>query len=118
VASFLSEGDGWPALDSSQDTELIGRLDVRQVGGRWHPTAVPPRASVGGRGAVFLHRDGVLFESIWNPATEAFESPHTVDTMRLGLHLSDIATEDLRCRLAASLAKTPSDRSRLPMDGR
>lgn len=31
-----------------------------------------------GRPAVFLDRDGVLTEPIWNPATREYESPHTV----------------------------------------
>src|SRR5258708_1039374 len=36
-----------------------------------------------GRPAVFLDRDGVLTEPLWNPATREHESPHTVDNLAL-----------------------------------
>ena len=37
----------------------------------------------GGRPAVFLDRDGVINELVWNPATEAFESPHRPEDLAL-----------------------------------
>lgn len=37
--------------------------------------------NVSRRPAVFLDRDGVLTEPIWNPATSEFESPHTVEAI-------------------------------------
>ncbi len=37
----------------------------------------------GGRQAVFFDRDGVLTELVWNPATGEYESPHTLDDLRL-----------------------------------
>jgi D-glycero-D-manno-heptose 1,7-bisphosphate phosphatase len=33
--------------------------------------------------AVFLDRDGVLTEPVWNPQTGDFESPHAIDEVRL-----------------------------------
>lgn len=39
--------------------------------------------SAGGIRAVFLDRDGVLTENIWNPATNAYESPHTLADLAL-----------------------------------
>ncbi len=36
-----------------------------------------------GRQAVFLDRDGVLTEPVWNPSTGAYESPHSVAELRL-----------------------------------
>jgi D-glycero-D-manno-heptose 1,7-bisphosphate phosphatase len=35
------------------------------------------------RPAVFLDRDGVLTEPVWNPQTGAFESPHAVNELRM-----------------------------------
>jgi D-glycero-D-manno-heptose 1,7-bisphosphate phosphatase len=35
------------------------------------------------RRALFLDRDGVLTEPVWNPATGEYESPHAVDELRM-----------------------------------
>lgn len=35
------------------------------------------------RGAIFLDRDGVLTEPVWNPQTREFESPHTIEDVSL-----------------------------------
>ena len=55
-------------------------LDILRDGTNGRKTSSQTRTA--GRRAVFLDRDGVLTEPVWNPATGEYESPHVVDDLR------------------------------------